>query len=65
MTGMEQNNRAYEQRTDEEILALCDRIRTASFALHGYLRNGHLEFESWASCGQIFFVCRRASLSIL
>ena len=28
---------------DGEILHLCDRIREISFALHGYLRHGHLE----------------------
>ena len=28
---------------DREILALCDRIREISLALHRYLRHGHLE----------------------
>jgi GxxExxY protein len=28
---------------DREILALCDRIRKISLALHGYLRHGHME----------------------
>ena len=28
---------------DGEILHLCDRIREIGFALHGYLRHGHLE----------------------
>jgi GxxExxY protein len=28
---------------DLEVLALCDRIREISLALHGYLRSGHLE----------------------
>jgi len=28
---------------DEEILALCDRIRSVSLALHSFLRHGHLE----------------------
>jgi len=30
-------------KTDEEILTLCDRIRETAFALHAYLRHGHLE----------------------
>lgn len=30
-------------RTDEEIKELCDRIRETGFALHSYLRHGHLE----------------------
>ena len=29
--------------SQEEILALCDRIQEISFALHSYLRHGHLE----------------------
>ena len=28
---------------EEPILALCDRIRAISLALHGFLRHGHLE----------------------
>jgi GxxExxY protein len=28
---------------ESDVLALCDRIREISFALHGYLRHGHLE----------------------
>jgi GxxExxY protein len=28
---------------EQEIFALCDRIRETSFALHQYLRHGHLE----------------------
>ena len=28
---------------ESDVLALCDRIRRISFALHGYLRHGHLE----------------------
>ena len=28
---------------ESDVLALCDRIRKISFALHGYLRHGHLE----------------------
>jgi len=28
---------------EEQVLALCDRIRSISLALHGYLRHGHLE----------------------
>src|SRR5437870_2994457 len=28
---------------DEPVFALCDRIRETSFALHQYLRHGHLE----------------------
>jgi GxxExxY protein len=28
---------------EREVLALCDRIREISLALHGYLRCGHLE----------------------
>jgi GxxExxY protein len=28
---------------ERDVLALCDRIREISFALHGYLRHGHLE----------------------
>lgn len=30
-------------KKDEEILALCDRIRQIAFDLHVYLRHGHLE----------------------
>ena len=30
-------------KTDSEIFALCDLIRETSFALHRFLRNGHLE----------------------
>lgn len=30
-------------RTDEEIKTLCDQIREIGFALHSYLRHGHLE----------------------
>ena len=30
-------------RTKAEIFELCDRIREASYALHRYLRHGHLE----------------------
>jgi len=30
-------------RTDKEIMALCDRIRETSLALHSFLRHGHLE----------------------
>lgn len=30
-------------KTDAEIFALCDLIRETSFALHRFLRNGHLE----------------------
>ena len=30
-------------RTDKEIFVLCDQIREISFALHQYLRHGHLE----------------------
>lgn len=30
-------------KTEQEILALCDRIRETSFSLHTYLRYGHLE----------------------
>ena len=29
--------------TEEEIKSLCDRIRETGFALHAYLRHGHLE----------------------
>jgi GxxExxY protein len=32
-----------EVKSDEDILALCDRIRQISFDLHTYLRHGHLE----------------------
>ncbi len=32
-----------EVKNDEDILALCDRIRQISFDLHTYLRHGHLE----------------------
>jgi GxxExxY protein len=28
---------------EEPVLALCDRIRAISLALHGFLRHGHLE----------------------
>jgi GxxExxY protein len=28
---------------EERVLALCDRIRAISLALHGFLRHGHLE----------------------
>jgi GxxExxY protein len=28
---------------ESDVLALCDRIRKISLALHGYLRHGHLE----------------------
>ena len=28
---------------EKEIFALCDKVRQASFALHCYLRHGHLE----------------------
>jgi GxxExxY protein len=28
---------------ESDVLALCDRVRKVSFALHGYLRHGHLE----------------------
>ncbi len=30
-------------KTEEEMKTLCDRIRETGFALHAYLRNGHLE----------------------
>ena len=30
-------------RTEAEIFELCDRIRETSYALHRYLRHGHLE----------------------
>jgi GxxExxY protein len=30
-------------KTEEEIKALCDRIRETGYALHGFLRQGHLE----------------------
>jgi GxxExxY protein len=30
-------------KSQDEIFALCDRIRETSFELHGYLRHGHLE----------------------
>jgi len=30
-------------RTDTEIKELCDRVRETAFALHSYLRHGHLE----------------------
>jgi GxxExxY protein len=30
-------------KTEKEIFALVDKIRETSFALHGYLRHGHLE----------------------
>lgn len=30
-------------RDEEEVLALCDRVREAAYDLHGYLRHGHLE----------------------
>ena len=32
-----------KMKTDTEIFALCDLIRETSFALHKFLRNGHLE----------------------
>lgn len=30
-------------RTDEDIKKICDQIRETGFALHSYLRHGHLE----------------------
>ncbi len=30
-------------KSDKEIFHLCDQVRETSFALHNYLRNGHLE----------------------
>lgn len=30
-------------KSQDEIFALCDRIRETSFSLHRYLRHGHLE----------------------
>lgn len=30
-------------KTDSEVFALCDLIRETGFALHRFLRNGHLE----------------------
>ena len=30
-------------KTEKEIFALCDQVREISFALHRYLRHGHLE----------------------
>jgi GxxExxY protein len=30
-------------KSQDEIFALCDQIREASFSLHRYLRHGHLE----------------------
>lgn len=30
-------------RNETEIKALCDQVREAAFALHNYLRHGHLE----------------------
>jgi len=30
-------------RSDEQILAICDRVRQTAFELHAYLRHGHLE----------------------
>ena len=30
-------------KTDKEIFVLCDQVREVSFALHQYLRYGHLE----------------------
>jgi GxxExxY protein len=30
-------------KSDEEILAVCDRVRQTAFELHTYLRHGHLE----------------------
>ncbi|MBW1799079.1 MAG: GxxExxY protein, partial [Deltaproteobacteria bacterium] len=30
-------------KSQDEIFALCDRIRETSFELHRYLRHGHLE----------------------
>lgn len=32
-----------KQRDEAEILGLCDEIRETAFALHRYLRHGHLE----------------------
>ena len=32
-----------EVKSDEDILALCDRVRQIAFDLHTYLRHGHLE----------------------
>jgi GxxExxY protein len=29
--------------SDDEMFALCDRVRETAFALHQYLRHGHLE----------------------
>ncbi|MBI5684180.1 MAG: GxxExxY protein [Verrucomicrobia bacterium] len=29
--------------SDEDVMKLCDRIRETSFAIHSYLRHGHLE----------------------
>lgn len=30
-------------KSDAEVMALCDTIRVTSFAIHNYLRHGHLE----------------------
>lgn len=30
-------------KSDKKIFQLCDQVRETSFALHNYLRNGHLE----------------------
>ena len=30
-------------KTDEEVRALCDVVRETAFALHSFLRQGHLE----------------------
>lgn len=32
-----------EARDEAKIRALCDQVRDTAFALHGYLRHGHLE----------------------
>ncbi len=29
-------------KSDQQVLALCDRVRQTAFELHAYLRHGHL-----------------------
>jgi GxxExxY protein len=41
--GAEGTKRERVMKTQKEIFGLCDRIRETAFALHRYLRHGHLE----------------------
>ena len=40
---MQERRREILMKTERQAFVLCDQIRETSFALHRYLRHGHLE----------------------